>query len=406
MKTADPELMRAINRFHVLDTIRRHGPLARIEISEHTELSSTTVSAITASLIDDGLIAPRHVGDIRNGGRGRPRVMLELNPGAARVVGAKVSGSRLVFAVTNFQGDVLAELVLPVRVDRQPPDVIADLIEDGVRRCAVDAGLALEEISTVAIAVPGVVEHGTGCVRSSPIFQGGGVMIAEAVRQRLGRPTIVEGEANAIAMAEHWFGHGRAFDDFVLVSLEQSLGLGVMHGGQLFRGARGLSLNLGEMMLAARPQAEARLLAHAGEMALSAAVSDDGRLRDVIRLGGGMARLRELIDAGDNQLGAAAAAAGEALGVAIGNLVGLFAPPRVILVGSALVLGDHLLASLRSALAAALPPALEGVAELIIDPAGDEVWARGAAAIALCELYGAPWSTTGPARRMGSGAGG
>jgi len=36
MKTADPEFMRAINRFHVMDAIRRHGPIARVEICERT----------------------------------------------------------------------------------------------------------------------------------------------------------------------------------------------------------------------------------------------------------------------------------------------------------------------------------------------------------------------------------
>jgi hypothetical protein len=30
MKTADPELMRAINRFHVMDAIRRLGPVSRV----------------------------------------------------------------------------------------------------------------------------------------------------------------------------------------------------------------------------------------------------------------------------------------------------------------------------------------------------------------------------------------
>ena len=58
MKTADPELMRAINRFHVMDAIRRSGPVSRVEISQLTELSSTTVSAITAALLDDRLIIP------------------------------------------------------------------------------------------------------------------------------------------------------------------------------------------------------------------------------------------------------------------------------------------------------------------------------------------------------------
>ncbi|MGO7165351.1 hypothetical protein ACCS78_40875, partial [Rhizobium johnstonii] len=66
--------------------------------------STPTVSAITASLLDDGLILPRHEGDIRNEAvRGRPRVMLELNPDAARVVGAKIAANRMVFVVTNFR---------------------------------------------------------------------------------------------------------------------------------------------------------------------------------------------------------------------------------------------------------------------------------------------------------------
>src|SRR5829696_5456998 len=83
MKTADPELMRAINRYHIMDAIRRLGPISRVEISAQTDLSPTTVSAITASLLEDGLIVPRQVAPTPDQVRGRPRIMLELNPEAA-----------------------------------------------------------------------------------------------------------------------------------------------------------------------------------------------------------------------------------------------------------------------------------------------------------------------------------
>src|SRR5450755_3986080 len=66
MKTADPELMRAINRYHVMDAIRRFGPISRVEISQFTELSATTVSAITAALLDDRLIIPVQIGELRD----------------------------------------------------------------------------------------------------------------------------------------------------------------------------------------------------------------------------------------------------------------------------------------------------------------------------------------------------
>ena len=401
MKTADPELMRAINRFHVMDAIRRHGPIARVEISERTELSPTTVSAITAALLDDGLITPRQVGTVRDAARGRPRVLLELNPDAARVVGVKITPHGIVHVVADFQGDMLAELTQPVRVDRQPADVIADLVEDGVRRCVANAGLRLDAVESVCVALPGVVEHATGLVRQSPILRDGNVAFGKALFARLGLATLVESDANAITIGEHWFRQCRDIDDFAVVTVEHSLGLGVMHGGELFRGAKGLSFNLGDLVMAANGGARAgsaRLADHAAEPAILAPVAEKAETQDAVRLGRAMELVRERIEAGDNELNAAVLRAGEALGLAIANLVTLFAPPRVVLVGSALVLGDHLMGALKKTLEAAVPRWLADVAEISVDDADDVAWARGAAAAALLELYGAPWGTTGPAR--------
>src|SRR5271156_2585873 len=157
MKTADPELMRAINRFHVMDAIRRLGPVSRVEISQSTELSATTVSAITAALLDDRLIIPLQLGALRDAGRGRPRVMLKLNPSAAYVVGVKLAPDQITVAVTNFCADVLHSLSLPIRIDRQTAAVTADLVEDGVRRCTEDADLEMSEVLGVCVGLPGVV---------------------------------------------------------------------------------------------------------------------------------------------------------------------------------------------------------------------------------------------------------
>jgi predicted NBD/HSP70 family sugar kinase len=399
MKTADPEFMRAINRFHVMDAIRRHGPIARVEICERTELSPTTVSAITAALLDDGLVIPRQMGTVRDAGRGRPRVLLELNPDAARVVGVKITPTRIVHVVTNFQGDVLAGLTQPVRVDRQPAEVIADLVEDGVRRCVADAGLTLDRVESLCVALPGVIEHATGIVRHSPILRDSGVPLSKALSERLGLTTLIESDANAITIGEHWFRLCRDLDDFVVVTAEHSLGLGVMHGGEFFRGARGISFNLGDLAMAANGEAVSRLADQATELAILSPVSGDARFKEAIRLGHAIPRAAELIAGGDNALTASARRAGEVLGLAIANLITLFAPPRVVLVGSTLALGEPLMTALMSALHRTLPAWLSDVSEIALDAEADDAdWARGAAAAALKQLYGAPWSTTGPAK--------
>jgi predicted NBD/HSP70 family sugar kinase len=406
MKTADPEFMRAINRFHVMDAIRRHGPIARVEICERTDLSPTTVSAITASLLDDRLIVPRPMGAVRDAARGRPRVLLELNPDAARVVGVKIAPTRIVQVVTDFQGDVLAELTQPVRVDRQPAEVIADLVEDGVRRCVADAGLTLGGVESLCVALPGVVEHATGVVRHSPILRDSDVPLSRALFERLGLSTLIESDANAITIGQHWFRLCRDLDDFVVVTVEHSLGVGVMHGGEFFRGAKGISFNLGDLAMSSNGNggpAVARLADQATEPAILAPVAGDARFREAIRLGRATRLAAELIAAGDNALTASVGRAGEALGLTIANLITLFAPPRVVLVGSTLVLGEALITALKNALDRTLPPWLGDVSEIVLDEeADDTAWARGAAAAALKELYGAPWSTTGPARPRNS----
>ena len=407
MKTADPELMRAINRFHVMDAIRRSGPISRVEISEQTELSPTTVSAITAALLEDGLIVPRQVAPAPDQVRGRPRIMLELNPEAASVCGAKLAPNKITIAVTNFQADVLSTVSIPIRVDRQPASVILDLVEDGVRSCIEAAGMLVENINGLCLGVPGIVERASGICRYSPIFSERDLRLGLDLQKRLNVPTMVDSDVNLITLAEHWFGHGRDLSDFLVVSIEHTIGLGIIH--------RGRALPWGErpQPRPGRPDRVAqwqhrersrpgRLSGIASTTAILSAAADLARgtpQEKLLRGTRGMEHAVSLALAGDARISRIFEEAGRALGIAIANLITLFAPPKVILAGSALQAGDLLLEPLRDAVEAATPETIADVTEIVVHESGDDTWARGAAALTLRDLYGAPWGTTGPAKK-------
>jgi predicted NBD/HSP70 family sugar kinase len=399
MKTADPELMRAINRFYVMDAIRRFGPVSRVEISQLTELSPTTVSAITAALLDDGLIIPLQLGAVRDAGRGRPRVMLKLNPDAAHVVGVKLAHDQITVAVTNFCADILRSLALPIRIDRQTASVIADLVEDGVRRCVSDAGLDIAQISGVCVGLPGVVERAAGVCRQSPILQERDVPFGADLSQRLGVPASIDSDVNLVTLAEHWFGQARDLNDFLVVNVERSLGLGILHNGELFRGANGLSPDLGDLMV--RPLGGGGRLAdvasEASVLIEAEALLREGKPDGTLHQRRAMAFLLKRADAGDKRCVRVLAAAGEALGFAVASLITLFAPPKVIISGRAMATSDHFIEPLRKTVAALLPASLADVSDIIVREWSDGNWVQGAAAMTLRDLYGAPWGTTGPA---------
>jgi predicted NBD/HSP70 family sugar kinase len=407
MKTADPELMRAINRFLVMDAIRRSGTISRVEISERTELSPTTVSAITAALLEDGLIVPRQVAPTPDQVRGRPRIMLELNPAAAAVCGAKLAPNKITIAVTNFQADVLGTVSIPIRVDRQPASVILDLVEDGVRSCIEAAGLQVEDINSLCLGVPGIVERASGICRYSPIFSERDLKLGLDLQERLKVPTMVDSDVNLITLAEQWFGHGRDLSDFLVVSIEHTIGLGIIHGGELFRGANGLSPDLGDLIVSpnggiGNGSCPGRLSGIASTTAILSAAADLARgtpQEKLLRGTRGMEHAVSLAQAGNGGISRIFEEAGRALGIAIANLITLFAPPKVILAGAALEAGDLLLKPLRDAVQAATPETISGVAEIVVHESSDDTWARGAAALTLRDLYGAPWGTTGPAKK-------
>ena len=56
LKKANSDLVRRQNRGLVLETLRHHGPLARITLGHKTGLSPASITSISAQLIDEGLV--------------------------------------------------------------------------------------------------------------------------------------------------------------------------------------------------------------------------------------------------------------------------------------------------------------------------------------------------------------
>jgi predicted NBD/HSP70 family sugar kinase len=123
----------------------------------------------------------------------------------------------------------------------------------------------------------------------------------------------------------------------------------------------------------------------------------ENELDATLHQGRAIALLLKRAAGGDERCARTLAAAGEALGFAVASLITLFAPPMVIISGRAMATSDHFIAPLRKTVAALLPASLADVSDIVVREWSDETWVRGAAAMTLRDLYGAPWGTTGPA---------
>ena len=402
VKIADPLLMREINKHHVLEAIRRQGQISRVEISEQTLLSGTTVSAITGALIEEGLIRATHTQVNGDAQRGRPRVSLGLVPEAAYVIGIKISESVTTVTLVDFSGEPVASLQLPVRLARQPIEVIADLIEDAMDDCVLRAGVDRSRIRGIGIGIPGLVDPRSGRSYSSSVFGEREVPIGALLGERTGLPVKLDKPANLLALAESWFGHAQRDKSFAVVTLDHTASVGLWMDTDIHRGASSLGPTFGHLKVGSEGvvcecgQTDC-LNAHVSELALrrQAAVSlgpnfaDTPLARTNIR-----GALTEACLAGNAKARALIEMQGTKLGIGISHIINLINPEKIILAlepGTYCALVEP---SLRAAAAANSFRTHFASTELVLHAMDDQLWARGAAALMLRDIYSAPWATS------------
>ncbi len=395
MLVANRDLIRAINRFNILNTIRIAQSISRVDIARSTGLSQASVTGITADLIRDGIILENRS---EKSGVGRRPILLSLNPEGAFVVGVKISIHQISVVLINFQATVLKTHIEPLERMSYTAEEISEIIAQAVHSCLKNTKFQKTQIAGIGIGIPGLVDSPSGLVKFLPNYQWQNTNLRELVQRRLDLPTYVENDANALAVAEQWFGEGRGVDNFILISLEYGIGIGIVINGQLYRGQSGISSEFGHTTLngtgpECRCGKKGCIEAVAGENALlreARALIEKGKW---IRSFDGELHLEEVIDAayeGNQELQAIFQQAGRTLGIGIANLIGIFGPVKTFITGKCVLAGDILFDSLFETVEKNISNSFDIKPQIMVQKWTQLDWARGAGAVVLQELYKSP----------------
>ena len=384
------ELIRAINRSTILNSIKTHGAIPRAEIARLTGLSPATVTGITAELIQDNLVFEKESGDSSGG---RPPIMLAINPNGGCVVGIKVMEDHALGALTDLEASLLGKQSYPL-TDTSPEGISRSLSELVAELLKMSEN-PVPNLMGVGVGLAGIVEAGQGLVRQSPFFGWNDVPLREMIQSRVNVPVYVDNDVNTLAFAEKWFGAGRGVDNFLVVTVGRGIGLGIVSNGQFNHGARGGAGEIGHTVI--QPGGElcacgkrGCLEMYASEPALlrqAAKAFEQGQLSSLPNT---PEELIALAASGEKAAQEIFARAGELLGQSIANLVNIFNPQRVLINGEGVRAGNWLFDPMRSAIDEHTMPGLRQDVSILVEPLGDDAWARGAASLVLHELFESP----------------
>ncbi len=273
-------------------------------------------------------------------------------------IGIDVGGTKILGGVVDEDGSIVEELrVVSPATDAE---AIEKAIEELVRELK-----ARHEIVAVGVGAAGYIDKARSTVRFAPNIAWRNVNLKADLEALVDLPVVVENDANAAAWGEFRYGAGHDVDDLLLVTVGTGIGGGIVHDGELLRGAFGIGAEIGHMRVVpdgllcgcgnrgcfeqygsgSALVREARASARAGSLLAQPLLERAGGDPEAIT--GPL--ITEAARAGDAFSVEQLTALGRWLGEGIASLTAVLDPAVVVLGGGVSEAGDLLLAPVRAA---------------------------------------------------------
>lgn len=146
---------------------------------------------------------------------------------------------------------MIARATDPTPTDSRP-EVVVKAMDEMARRLVQEAGRSWSDVQGIGIGIPGLIDSRTGIVRACVNLKGWkDVALRELAGEALGKPVVVDNDANAAAFGEYAIALKRntGLHHLALVTLGTGVGSGIVLNRRVFHGGGGLAGEVGHMIV-------------------------------------------------------------------------------------------------------------------------------------------------------------
>ncbi|HEU4506967.1 MAG TPA: ROK family transcriptional regulator [Pyrinomonadaceae bacterium] len=376
--------IRDINRQIVLNYVREREPISRAEIARETDLQRSTISTIVEALKSEGLV--EEVGEGESTGGRRP-TLLKLRAAGPIALGVSITPTCTTIATCDLAGRVIDQEEFLTDPKKTLNEVIA-VARDFTTRYQ-------GSIEGIGVSLPGLVDPSTGNALYIPYFLWRDLPISEMISNAVGLPVVIDNDANAVALAELWFGRPEVNDarDFILVLVAEGVGTGIIFDGQVYRGQRGAAGEFGHMIIGSGAPVPCSC---GSDVCWEAFSSERAAIARYVKLSGSSHQITfiEVVDralAGEANAKTALVETARNLGIGISNLIIGFSPEAVVVGGEIARAWDLIESALTEAIEHSVRRGLPS-ARILPSTLGEKPTLRGALSLVLASKFAAAFA--------------
>ena len=207
-------------------------------------MQRSTISLIVEELLQEKWLVE---GDTVRLPRGRRPTFLRLNEDRV-VIGVDIRPIQTTIALADVNGQFLSQEIFPT------PQLVKPAIEAIRNRIQKLVSLSPgKTIEGIGVSVPGRVNPANGRLVFAPNLKWTGEDIRAPLTAATGLPVEIENAANACVLASLWFDQDADTSDpprnFVVVTVSEGIGCGILVNGRLAQGAHGMAGEFGHVPL-------------------------------------------------------------------------------------------------------------------------------------------------------------
>ena len=352
-----PDDVRRQNQLGVMLALRRHGNLSRTELSAATGLSASTVTVISNSLIERGVLSSEQLSEQATTRRGRPQVRLLPNAGYASIAVILLALNRVTADIYDYSGGLVASKTVSVKTKTMTGQELIDATVSTLRSLLDEQEQEIGPLARISVGVEGIVDGAGRMFLSSPVIDVQNIALGEALEREFTAPAELANECNMIAEALRWRAPERYGPNFAAVVLTIGIGMGLYLNGHLFSDIASSATEFGHLCYKpdgalCRCGRHGCIEAYAGQHSIwrAAMGADTDKMLAEEPPPDGVKRLADKARAGAGPERDAFEEAGRAIGTGLSNLFSMFDPIPLVFAGPGVQFMDLMKESIIRAL--------------------------------------------------------
>ncbi len=154
-----------------------------------------------------------------------------------KVIGVDIGGTKISVVLGSLAGEIFDKKVLKTKLFEETSDSIEEIKQ------VVDSYLDSDEVDRqdfagIGICFAGPIGEDAGIILNPPNLPGwDGLNLGEIFTDYFKMNVVCNNDANAAALAEKRFGHGKSVKDFVYITISTGIGSGIIIDNKLLMGA-------------------------------------------------------------------------------------------------------------------------------------------------------------------------